>query len=126
MNDHKCVQIPKIELNKRKPVLAVDFEVYFRDKEHLIPDPFLVVLKAAVCWSAFRDQKLLPACPRDVGKKKSEELIPSEIFVIVGEDAAQADDDSVISLSEKLTGPPGDRNFEATPSGKTSVRMVTP
>lgn len=85
--------------------------MYFEGKEHLIPDPFLVVLKAAVSWSAFRDQTLLPAGPHDVGNK---ELIPAEIFAIVGEDAAQGDDDSVISLSEKLTGPPGDRNFEAT------------
>ena len=87
--------------------------------------------KLTVNWSAFLDQQLLPACrnhsdrPQDVG---NEDLIPAEIFAIAGEDAAQGDDDSVISLSENLTGPPGDGNFEAmstvSPSGKTSVRRV--
>ena len=130
------MQIPKLEDEvSKKPILVVDLSVYFEGKEHLIPDPFLVVLKAAVSWSAFRDQKLLPACGnhsdhhQDV---RNEELIPAEIFTtsIAGEDAAQGDDDSVISLSENLTGPPGDENFEAmstvSPSGKTSVRVVTP
>ena len=126
------VQIPYFddELSK-EPMLVVDLGVYFKGKERLIPDPFLVVLKAAVSWSDFLDQKLLPACrnhsdrPQDA---RNEDLIPAEIFAIAGEDAAQGDDDSVISLSENLTGPPGDGNFEAmstvSPSGKTSVRRV--
>jgi len=114
----KHVQIPKLDEHRsnKKPVLVVDLGVYFKGKEHLIPCPFLVVLKAAVSWSAFRDQKLLPVCGNHSDHRQdvqNEELIPAEIFAIAWEDAAQGDDDSVISLSENLTGPPGDGNFEA-------------
>ena len=43
-----------------RPVLLVDLEKYFEGNEHMIPDPFRVVLKAAVSWSAYRDQNYSP------------------------------------------------------------------
>lgn len=56
--EKRHVQIPKLGdgVGKKKPILVLDLGVYFEGKEHLIPDPFLVVLKAAVSWSASRDQ----------------------------------------------------------------------
>ncbi|KAL7558456.1 hypothetical protein ACA910_015358 [Epithemia clementina (nom. ined.)] len=45
-----------------KPVVTVDLGIYFGGKDDLIPDPFLVVLKAAASWSVYTNQRLLPAC----------------------------------------------------------------
>jgi len=131
------VQIPVLLKESKKPILVIDLGVYFKGKEHLIPDPFLVALKAAVSWSNFRDQKLLPACGKHPDHQlgsdaRKEESIPFEIFSTAEEDTASGDDDSVLSISEVLTGSPGDRNFEAvstvSPCGKTTVKcsVVTP
>lgn len=134
-NGGNKVQIPVLK-NGEKPILVIDLGKYFEGKEYLIPDPYLVVLKAAVTWSSFRDQKLLPACgnhsDHQSGSDARKEELPVEIFSTAGEDYASGDDDSVYSLSEVLTGPPGDWNFEAmptiSPSSKTAVRsaVVTP
>ena len=115
----KNVQIPVFKLKRSmKPILVIDLGIYFEGKKHLIPDPFLVALKAAVSWSSFQDQKLLPACSKhpdhqlgsDALKK---ELIPFKIFSTSKEDTVSGDDYSVLCISEVLTGSPADRNFEA-------------
>jgi len=128
----KNVLIPKLsERQKNKPILVANLGVYFKGKEHMIPDPFLVVLKAAVNWSTHCHQTLLPACSnhfdrvQDVG---NEDNVPEEIITTAGEDAGQGDDASAISLSEILTGQPGDSDFAAmstvSPPSKTSARVV--
>jgi len=96
------VQIPVFNLKRsRKPILVIDLGVYFEEKKYLIPDPFLVALKAAVSWSSFQNQKLLPACGKHPDHQlgsdaRKEESIPFEIF---SKDTASGDDDSILSIS---------------------------
>ena len=52
------VQIPKLDERSKKPVVVVDLGAFFEGKENLIPDPFIVVLKAAASWSTFHSQDL--------------------------------------------------------------------
>ena len=51
-------QIPKVDERSKKPVVVADLGAFFEGKENLIPDPFIVVLKAAASWSTFCSQDL--------------------------------------------------------------------
>ena len=59
--EQQQVKIPVFSRGK-KPILVIDLGKYFEGKEYLIPGPFLVVLKAAVSWSACCHNPLLPEC----------------------------------------------------------------
>ncbi|KAL7572257.1 hypothetical protein ACA910_011785 [Epithemia clementina (nom. ined.)] len=109
----------------KTPVLTVDLSIYFEGKEDSIPDPFLVVLKAATSWSVFTNQRLLPACEvystSDERKQsgshgsmlsESDNMRPLEIFCSPASISQREDDDSVMSLSESITGSPGDGLFD--------------
>lgn len=115
----KKVNIPVFKGGNDDHILVADLSVYFEGMEHMIPDPFLVALKAAVSWSSVQEpcQELLPACANHFHRVKEiegEDQIPEEINTITGEDAGQEDDGSVMSLSEMVTGQPGETDSETT------------
>ncbi|KAL7556413.1 hypothetical protein ACA910_017395 [Epithemia clementina (nom. ined.)] len=108
-----------------KPVVTVDLGIYFGGKDDLIPDPFLVVLKAAASWSVYTNQRLLPACEvsstndgmHQLGSHGSmssisDNMRPLEIVFSPASISQREDDDSVMSLSESITGSPGDGLFD--------------
>ncbi|KAL7557781.1 hypothetical protein ACA910_020298 [Epithemia clementina (nom. ined.)] len=108
-----------------KPVVTVDLGIYFGGKDDLIPDPFLVVLKAAASWSVYTNQRLLPACEvssTNDGRLQlgshgsmssiSDNMRPLEIVCSPASISQREDDDSVMSLSESITGSPGDGLFD--------------
>ncbi|KAL7565421.1 hypothetical protein ACA910_003610 [Epithemia clementina (nom. ined.)] len=120
----KTIQVPVLHntgSKNERPVLTVDLGIYFKGREHLIPDPFLVVLKAAVSWSVYTNQRLLPACnvcyrsdeSQQSGSDgsmslKSDIMRPLEIACSLASISPRTDDDSAMSLSESITGSPGD------------------
>ncbi|KAL7555383.1 hypothetical protein ACA910_013885 [Epithemia clementina (nom. ined.)] len=108
-----------------KLVVTVDLGIYFGGKDDLIPDPFLVVLKAAASWSVYTNQRLLPACEvysTNDGRLQlgshgsmssiSDNMRPLEIVCSPASISQREDDDSVMSLSESITGSPGDGLFD--------------
>ncbi|KAL7578922.1 hypothetical protein ACA910_006896 [Epithemia clementina (nom. ined.)] len=108
-----------------KPILTVDLGIFFEGRENAIPDPFLVVLKAAASWSAYNNERLLPVCEvyerSDKSQQsgshgsmssKSENMRPLEIVCSPASISSREDDDTAMSLSESITGSPGDGLFD--------------
>jgi hypothetical protein len=102
------VAVPKMKnteddgANNSMRVLKVNFARYFLDKEKSIPDPHLVALRAAICWSSLQDTKLLPACSCALvteGEPAHSNLPIEEIICTLTYD----DDDCSVLSEEKLS-----------------------
>ena len=65
LQESGTVPLPELKIggnnNEVPQVLKVKY-AEFLNKDELIPDPYLVTLKAAINWSALQKMKLLPTC----------------------------------------------------------------
>jgi hypothetical protein len=61
LRKNKEVSLPNFVDNSDVKILKVCMKTYMREMKG-IPDPYLVVLRAGINWSALQDAKLLPTC----------------------------------------------------------------
>ena len=104
LQESGTVPVPKLSIGgddgEAFQVLKVKY-AEFLSKDELIPDPYLVTLKAAINWSALQEMKLLPACRcATVTEDESVSSISSlqEISVL----QCEVDDSSVLSDSTEM------------------------
>ena len=81
-----------MSVGDKKKILKIDLGVYFQSKEHLIPDPYLRVLKTGSAWGGYNSERTLLASDTD-GPFDSNVDIPIEISVVAGRGGADDSDE---------------------------------
>ena len=136
LQESKRVNVPKFAIDlpeKKRRLLKVDLGEYSRKHPNSIPDPLLVLLRAAINCSDMFGSKLLPACllvddkadaDEDDGEDSKSLSSIEDIYVWRGDD----DDISVLS-NESIESLPSEGSIVSLSSYNREVTMpnvVTP